>query len=392
VASHGLSIYTPDGSTRLDDLNDFVSLECVLSEMQVGTLKIIVPATHNDTFFRRDARIAYYRTVGTGFGGLPRLVGDTAWVLAGRKRAIDRNNQEVVALTCAHPNHLLTRRVIAYAEKSAQADKSATAADDMIKAYVSENFVSATDTARNWAAARFGIESNLTAAPTVSKTASYRTVLTTCQEIAAMSAAAGTYLGFEVYSPTESGAFQLRTYTGQRGTDRSSGSNQPLILSIRAGSFSEIELDEQWMNIATFVYAGGTGQQDERMVGTAEDTALSGETPYGRAEWFQNAAQGDTAAVLNDAATHALRDHRPREMFTGAVVDTDRIVFMRDYNWGDRVVGEYARPDPYIGWIDVRQFDCRVDPVRIRVDRRANRATGITTETETLDIRLRSES
>jgi hypothetical protein len=95
---------------------------------------------------------------------------------------------------------------------------------------------------------------------------------------------------------------------------------------------------------------------------------------------------------LNDAATHALRDHRPREMFTGAVVDTDRIVFMRDYNWGDRVVGEYARPDPYIGWIDVRQFDCRVDPVRIRVDRRVDPATGITTETETLDIRLRSES
>lgn len=387
MASHYLNIYSPDG-IYLDSLNDFTVLECTLAELNIGTLTIILPATHDPTIYRRDGRIAYYRAPSASLSsGAYRLVGGTTWLLAHVTRKLDRELNERVRLVCVHPNALLMRRVVAYDEGTSQADKTA-AADNMIKAYVRENFVSATDTARNWSSSLFSVEADVGAAPSVSKAASYRTVLPTLQEIAAAAAAAGTYTGFEV-TGGETGAYVLRTYIGQRGADRSSTNNQPLVLSVGYGSMNEVELDDNWMDMASFVYAGGSGKGDERPVRPASDAALIAQSPYGRIEWFQNAAQTDDATTLDSEAARALHERRPRQLFTGDIADTEYATFGEEYDWGDRVVGEYA---PSRGFGFVRQFDCRVNPVRIRVERTENTETGMLQETETLDIRLRSES
>ncbi len=393
--SHLLTLWSPDGTQFLDDLSDFTTLECVLSEGNIGTLVLTLPPTHNYTNFRRDARIAYYRSPAAALtGGQPRLrlVGGTTFLLAGRKRAIDLvNHKETTSLIAVHPNHLLTRRVIAYDEGSAEADKSA-AADNVIKAYVRENFTTATDTARNWASTLFTVDADLGAAPTVAKAASYRTVLNTCQEVAAAASGGGTYTNFEVIG-AERGAFRLRTYTEQRGANRSSTSGKPLVISVAMGEFNGVELEENWMEIATAVYAGGSGRQDERLTTFVSDTALINESSFGWFEWFQSAGGTSDAGVLADEALRALREHRPRVVFSSAVKDTEFATFMEEYDWGDRVIGEYARPDPQgTGFVDVQQFDCRVDPVRIRVERSENPETGQQTEAETLDIRLRSEA
>lgn len=389
-----VSLFSPDGTQYLDDLSDFLSLECVLSEGNIGTVALTLPAGHNYTNFRRDARIAYYRAPSADLViGQPRfrLVGNTVWLLAGRKRTIDLTNQrETTTLKCAHPNHLLARRVVAYSEKSSQADKSG-AADNLIKAYVRENFTTATDTTRNWGSTLFAVENDLLAAPVVDKAASERTVLTVCQELASAASAAGTYTNFEI-TGMERGALRLRTYTGQRGADRSS-TGQTLIISVMNGAFDTVELEEDWFDMASFVYAGGSGKQDERWIGTASDSVLIGDSPYGRIEWFQNAANADTQAVVDDEAARALRERRPRIVFSGAVKDTFAATFMDEYDHGDRVVGEFARPNATIdGFTDVLQFDCRVDPVRIRVERTENPETGEQQQIESLDIRLRSEA
>lgn len=393
--SHLLTLWSPDGTQFLDDLSDFTTLECVLSEGNIGTLALTLPPTHNYANFRRDSRIAYYRAPAAVLtNGQPRLrlVGGTTWLIAGRKRTIDLvNHKETVSLLAVHPNHLLARRVVAYDEGSTQADKAA-AADNVIKAYVRENFTTATDTARNWASTLFTVDADLGAAPTVNKAASYRTVLNTCQEVAAAASGGGTYTNFEVVG-AERGAFRLRTYTNQRGVDRSSTGGKPLVISVSMGEFNGVELEENWINIATAVYAGGSGRQDERLVTFVSDTALIGESSYGWVEWFQSAGGTTDASVLNDEALRALRERRPRIVFSSAVKDTEFATFMEEYDWGDRVVGEYARPDPQgAGFTDIQQFDCRVDPVRIRVERSEDPETGQQTEVETLDIRLRSEA
>lgn len=390
ASSHYINICSPDG-IWLDNLNDFTALECTLAELNIGTLTIILPATHDPTIYQRDARISYYRAPSANLsGGAYRLVGGTTWLLTHVTRKLGRDLKERVRLVCVHPNALLARRVVAYDEGTGQTDKAA-AADDMIKAYVRENFVSATDTDRNWSSAIFSVEADVGAAPSVSKAASYRTVLTTLQEIAAAAAAAGTYTGFEI-TGGETGAYTLRTYIGQRGADRGSISNQPLVLSVGYGSMNEVELDDNWMDIASFVYAGGGGKKDERQIGTAANAALIAQSPWGRVEWFQNASGTADTAILDSEAARALRERRPRQLFTGDVADTEYATFGEEYDWGDRVVGEYSRPGQFVGFVDVRQFDCRVDPVRIQVGRTENMETGMLQETETLDIRLRSES
>lgn len=386
--SNYCALYSPTG-TYLESINDFVYLDCALSEMQVGTLVLVVPGiSHDATKIVRGSRIAYYRAPdATLGGGRFRLVGNTTWLVARRQRMVNRNYEQLIRITAVHPNALLAARVVAYDEESAEADKT-DLADDMIKAYVRENFLTATDATRNWAAAHFAVEADVGAAPSIAKAASYRTVLTVCQEIAAAATQAGTYTGFEVFSPTETGAYTLRTYTGQRGTDRSSTGNAPLILALTKGSLNSVELDEDWTELVTAVYAGGSGKKSERLVSSpALDSALIAESPYGRVEWFQNASGVDDTAVLDDEAARTLREKRPRTLFTGDVVDTEYATFGDEYDWGDRVIGEYTD----LRVAHVTQFDCRVDPVRITVERSEDRETGALTETETLDVRLRGE-
>jgi hypothetical protein len=393
MATHGTyysSIWSPDGTTYISDLSDFVSLECVLAEMQIGVITLTLPPSHDPTMYQRDSRVVVYRTPPQELAStITQRLGNTVWLLRRARRIVTRDLKESIQITCVHPNALLAARIVAYNEETAQAKKTA-AADDMIKAVVRENFVSATDTARNWTSGLFAVEADAGAAPSVSKAFAHRTVLGVLQEIAAAGTAAGTYTGFEVVG-METTAFTLRTYIGQRGADRGLSSGQPLVLGVQYRSMNEVTLDENWMDMASYVYAGGGGRQDEQVVGTASDAALIAQSPYGRIEWWQNATQTNDIAILNSEAARALRERRPRQLFEGSVNDTEYATFGEEYDWGDRIVGEYARPG-YFGLIDKRQFDCRVDPVRIRVDRTENQETGMIDETETLDIRLRSES
>lgn len=386
--SNYAALYSPDG-VYLEPVNDFIALDCTLTEMQIGQLVLVVSGTiHDATKFVRGGRIAYYRTPSASLGGgIWRLVGDTTWLIARRQRIVNPFYQQLIRITCVHPNALLAARVVAYDEESAEADKT-DLADDMIKAYVRENFTAATDATRNWAASRFTVAADVGAAPSVKKAASYRTVLTVCQEIAAAATQAGTYTGFEVTSPTETGPFTLRTYIGQRGVDHSSTSSTPVVLGLGSGSMNSVELDEDWSQLVSAVYAGGSGKKDERLVSApALDAALIAQSPYGRVEWFQSISGIDDTTVLDDEAARILRERRPRTVFTGDVVDSAEATFGGEYDWGDRAIGEYTD----LRVAQVVQFDCRVDPVRITVERSENEETGVREERETLDIRLRGE-
>ena len=364
-----------------------------MSEMGVGTLIIDGPPTHDPSLYQRDGRIAYRRdTTPLQFSARMRLVGNTTWLIARRQLIVDRDQSQAVRITCVHPNALLARRVVAYAEASAEAKKTALA-DNMIKAIVRENFTAATDTDRNWSSAFFTVEADTSASASIDKEMSYRMVLQVCQEIAA-AASAGIYTGFEVYSPLETGPYTLRTYTGQRGTDRSSTSGQVLTLGVNYGSLGDTELDENWMEMVSFVYASGSGKQNQRIVQPTSDAALIAASPYGRIEWLQNVTQTSDTAVLLSEGARALRERRPRLLFTGAVRETEYATFMDEYDWGDRVVGEFPasfRAHGFTWAAPTESFDCRVDPVKIVVERTEDRETGEIIEAEALDVRLRGE-
>jgi hypothetical protein len=389
---NNLVLYSPAG-VFIETLSDFIKIECVLSEMNIGTLEVTMPPTHNDAIYQRDARLAYYRAP-TSESTLitPALVGNCTWLIQRVRREVTADGLQTLIITAVHPNHLLSRRVIAYNDESAGAQKDGVA-DDVMKAYVRENFTLATDVTRDWAATLFAVEADAGLTTTIHKAASYRTVLTTLQEISQDAQKAGFYAGFEVYSPTETGPYTFRTYYPQRGADHSALSSTPIVLGVAYGSLSDTELDLDWTNMASFVYAGGTGKQDERQVVTASDDIFIAGSPFGRIEWFANAAHTDVSGVYAGAAAGAmLWARRPRRLFTGTVVSTPAATFGEEYDWGDRVVGEFSAPIVWQGYSSgqiVYQFDCRVDPVKITVERVENEETNETEETETLDIRLR---
>lgn len=398
VGSQRLRLYTPTGELARE-LDAWRSIECVLSENQVSPLTIALPPEYPDDIFRRNGRVAYERSpfqYGSFFS--PRLVGDTTWILVERERIVDDDGQSTILLHCEHPNRILGSRVVAYNEGTSQADKS-DLASEVIYSIVNENFSAATDTARNISSSHFVLDPNPSPGfgATVSKSFSYRTVLTCLQEIAQASAQQDYYMGFEVYTASPPGPFRFRQYGRQRGTNRGFDSGQPFILyslALQTGGFGASQVSEDWSKAVSFVYAGGAGKQDERVVQTVSDSDLIGDDPFGRYEFFRSVSSDDSTIVQSEGY-RTLREMRPRREFEAPFGNQSSFIFDVHYRWGDIIGVQFSAPVIQYGnitsWVEYK-FDVRLNPIRIVAQRYFDEEGYIVDETETLDIHLQSLS
>jgi hypothetical protein len=349
-------------------LNDYESLDVVLVENGVGALSLVLPFGRLplDTF-QKDGRIAVERSVG---GRAPALLGDALWLVRRRRRRVAQNGERTIEITALHANCLLSRRIIAYYSGTAYTAKTA-AADNLLKAFARQNLGSGIVTADRIGAETYAdlssvltIEADTGLGPSISKAAAYDNLLSTCQAIADASAQAGTYLGFEVCS-LDGAMLTLRTYTTLRGADHRFGSAAPILIGPAYGNVGEYDLDEDWREEATWVLAGGQGELSTRTTGTSSNDALAAESPLGRSERFVYATDTSDAGTLADVADANLRRYRPRTLLDAQLLDTAGVQFGLHVGWGDLVTVD----------VDGEQFDCRVDPVRLTVDRQGERRT-----------------
>lgn len=304
---------------------DCESFDLSLKEMDVGALSITLPASFPFEYLKKDGQIALFRSIA---GNPPSLLAQAHWVIRARTKTIGaaRKSYTIGAL---HANCLLDRRNVAYNANTSQTSKN-DEADDLVKAVVRENLgSSATDTARQIASTLFSVQGDMTQAPVIQKAFTRRNVLSVCQEVAAASATAGTYLGFEIYAATDT-MLEFRTYTGHRGVDHTADSLQPVYLPL-----DSVTITDDWREEITYVYAAGLGIGANRAIGTASNTVLSNESPFGRIEYFWDGKQTGDTAVLNDEAEAQLRMKRPRRIITGAVQQIDGALFGIHYNFGD---------------------------------------------------------
>lgn len=312
------------------------------------------PKLLDESYFRRDARLAIYRALP---GRPPALLFNTVYLL---RRYMDHYTRATKTrkLQAYDLNHLIGRRIIAYYAGSANAKKSA-AIDDMIKAYARENLgATATDTTRRWDSA-ITIAADLTAAPTTSKSAAWRPLMQTIQELAQASAEAGTYLAVDLSALTES-SFYLATYTGQRGIDRRQGSGNQFVLSLLRGNFDNVDIDHDWSGEITRVHAGAQGVESERNVQQAE-SAYSGASMFNLIEAFTDVRhldQTDTTGAQDEAEAR-LREYRPRLKISGDLIETDGSIYDVHVSWGDYVSIN----------VETIQADCRLDIARLRLGR-----------------------
>ena len=142
---------------------------------------------------------------------------------------------------------------------------------------------------------------------------------------------------------TDNGTWEFRWYTGQLGTDRTSGNGvvPPVIF---ATGFGNMRLPVYGLARAGEINAvtvGGQGTEDERAIVTRTDEAAIAASVWNRCEGFRNASGNMTVDGLN-AADAALEEGQAREKFDFAIVQAGPWLYGRDYDLGDLVTCRFG--------------------------------------------------
>lgn len=341
--------------THFIESGDGAALEYVLNVGQIGVLTFAVPASFDASLFKKDGRCGVWRTIA---GRPPALDGEAIYLI----RRIEYQT-DYTRVTAFHANSLLARRIAAYAAGTSYVSKSATAADNLIKTIVSENFGSGISAANRDGAetqadvsAYLSAEGNLGQGASIAKAFARRRVSDVVRELCDASTTAGTYLAAEIVAPADD-LLELRTYTGQRGRDRRASSDKPVILSEERGNLENARLVVDWTEEVTFAIAGGQGEGTNRLIAAASDAARMGESPFGRIEDFVDMSNVADATQLQDDADAAVRNGRARITFTGRLVDTPKTTRGIHYDLGDIVTAEF----------EGQQFDVRLDVIQMQL-------------------------
>jgi hypothetical protein len=347
IATYGTPDAIGGGSAALDVVHN-------CSPGGVGVLECTLPLSVNPQLLLEDGRLGVWRAIN---GRAPYLDNGAIFLL----RYIDIGPQSIF-VRAVHATSLLDRRIIAYPAGSSYCTKAAAPADDQIKAFVDENMLAGIvgadrDGVETYAdvSAYLTKQANLGQGASVAKSGARRRLLDVCTDLANASTTAGVYLAFEIYASSEN-TLELRTYATQRGTDRRAGTANQVILSQLRGNLTDAHLVVDYSESASFIIAGGQGEETERLIGTAFDVTRASGSPFGRIERFRDAANVSSQAAVDNEADTQLRASRPRIVFTGELVETPALTRGIDFDLGDIVTAEH----PQSG----QQFDVRLDMIR----------------------------
>lgn len=337
----------------LAEVANYAKLDCVLNcaPGAVGVLEATLPRSFNRSLLLEDGRIGMWRAIN---GRPPYLDNGAIFNI----RHLDFGPDSIF-VRAEHATKLLDRRIIAYAAGSTYCTKAAAPADDQIKTFMNENMLSGIvgadrDGVETYAdvSAYLTKQANLGLGASVAKSAARRQLFDVCTDLALASATAGIYLTFEIIAPTE-GTLELRTYAGQRGVDRRQGTASPVILSQLRGNLINAHLTIDYGDSASFIVAGGQGEETERLIGTAFDSVRASTSAFGRIERFRDATNVATQAAVDDEADSQLRNARPTIVFTGNLVETPALTRGIDFDLGDIVTAED----------EAAQYDVRLDMI-----------------------------
>lgn len=332
------------------------ALGYTLNVGNVGALRLTLPATFDDSLLLLDGRIGVWRSIN---GRTPVLDGETVFFIRTWEYTDD-----ATTITAYSANHLRTRRIIDYFAGSSYSSKTTPArAGDLIKTFVSENMLAGIVGADRQGAetqadisAYLSNQANLADGELLAMQCAWRNLDDVIRELSDASTYAGTYMVSDIVAVSEQ-LLQLRTYATVRGVDHRASSAAPVILSPESGSLANCRLVIDRSEEVTFAIAAGQGEQEQRLVATALDTARMGESPFNRIEQFGDYSNISDAGALQDVADAMVRAGQPRIEFTADVVETDGATRGIHYDLGDMVTAGFRRA----------QYDCRLDVIEVAV-------------------------
>ncbi|KRT76727.1 MAG: hypothetical protein XU14_C0033G0025 [Armatimonadetes bacterium CSP1-3] len=355
MSEHECWLHDPYGNrlALLDTTHGFGYARVVNS---VGWWGIELPGDFDDSLLKIDGIVEFWRK--PQGGALALQISGTLRVIT---ESTDAQGVDKILIEGPDVNELLERRIVAYAAASSQADKT-DQADDMLKAIARENLGSSATAARNLTALGFTVHPDLAAGPSVTRGFAWREVSRVYREIVDASAGLGTDLYWEIV-PVSPTSFELRTYTGQPGVDRSYGSgSNPVLFGLLWGNLADPKLTRDYSQEITTIYAGGQGEEASRLIVEVSDATRLNRSPWNRREAFADARNERDTDGVTAIANARLNDGKPRLRFSGKLLDTPQAVYGKDWNFGDRVTVEYRG----------RQLDGLVNAVTVKVDGEGN--------------------
>lgn len=343
-----------DKNVRQAVLSNLVSAQYTLLDGRPGAAQVVLPSSEYDiSEIGRDYRLQIERN--------GKIEGDTQFIIRKRKKTLDKRGERLFVISGWAAVGILARRWVLYYAGSSQASQTASA-DDMIKAIARQNLGSGAQHADRDIAAPdlssyFAVEADSSAVSLTSKQFSRRPVLTVLQEIAKDAWQAGEWLGFDVVL-NDAGLLELRTYTGQRGTDRSSATAASVLFSPQRGNLTEIERTWDWTREVTVAIAAGQNTGASRGIETATDVRKD-DTVLNWIERVADARNTSTTAGLEAEARAMVRGGRPRDVFTARLLDTPGSKRGEDWDYGDKAACEF----------EGETFDIRIDGLKVEIDR-----------------------
>lgn len=374
----------PEG-TRLALCDQFEKLEYTRVVNGIGTCVLTVGQEFDHTLFRVDGIIEVWRQPPDGALAL-----ENSFFIRRIERGMDTNDRIYTKVTAYDPNNLLRRRIIAYYSGTAHTDKGPTEADDLMKEFVNENLGNlATDSNRDIESnLNFSIQADLTAGPNVSKAAAWRNLFDVCSDIALATLALDDPVFFDVVAVTPN-SFEFRTYTDQRGQDRSwpDGAN-PVILSAEFGNLRTPKIVRDYRDEVNFVYSGGQGQGTERAMVQWQDTTRIGWSVWNRREAFQDARNCATTACLNTKAQDRLDDGRPARTFTGKIINSPGTLYGLHWGFGDRLSAVFEGEwfEVYVNVVKVTKSGDGAENIQARLETHDTSVSTITVNAMRADL------
>ena len=355
-ARHRLSLFTDIG-LGLEDLRQVESFSYYRAANDVGGFKMVMKPDFDVNLIDVDHIIQFWRQAAGG---------EELLMLSGFCRKWGwyegRNGSDRFFVEGVDQNDLIDRRIIAYFAEESESYK-VDFADDLIKAIIRENMgaLAAVDEAgrpRAYDADYFSVMADTTEGPSVTRSFAWRYVLPVVQEIAKSSRDLGYPLYFDVMPSAVPAIFEFQTFIPYLGVDRSMGSAVPVIFSREFGNLGFPRLEEDWFDERNYVYGGGQGEEDDRMIDPEDDVWRMHKSIWNRRECFQDAREESTQIGVANKAYERMQKERPVVRFDADLLDSPTTRFGVDWMYGDNVTARYRG----------REFSGMVDGYSISVD------------------------
>lgn len=337
-----------DRIALLDNVQSFGYTKAVNSPM---AFHVTMPHTFDVSKFQKDRKVAFYRKPYGGVLGLE---------FVGVIESVSRSGRVANRMVSGPGlNGLLERRFVLYYAGSTKAKYTTKAADDAMKQIVRDNLGASATTANARyvsnviSASYFSVQADLAQGATLDKQFAWRRVSDVLKEISDASRQAGTEIFYEIVPLTES-TFEFQTFKTQRGLDRRS----QITFGVEYGNLDNPVMSELWGDEVNYAVAGGPGEETARALSSAEDTARSGVSIFGKSEGFVNATQETTTTGLTNAARTAVNNGRPKRSFSAAIINAPQSLYGVHWGYGDYITATY----------DGETFSAQIKAVTVSVD------------------------